>query len=432
VAFFLHFFKLIPDFSNENERKADQAARNRISKTAREACSAASRRASLPQNLALAPQNFPIFGRIMSSVAHDHLPQGLSTRSWIYRPGADLLLIIGPAFLVTLLFLLLPAGSAQAEVTPWMWLVLVAGIDVAHVYSTLWRTYLDGQERQKYGHLLYWIPLGAYLIGVVLHLVGPLLFWRVMAYLAVFHFIRQQYGFLSLYARHEARPQWERWMDAATVYAATLYPLLHWHTHLPRPFHWFVEGDFLALPYPWLSQVAGVLYAILLLGYVGKEVFLHTKGRPFNLPKHLILLGTVLSWYIGIVYLQGDLAFTATNVIAHGIPYMALVWMYGKKKHTQSPRRTWLKAVFRWQSLPIFVGVLLLLGYIEEGLWDALVWRDHVGLFPWAADLPQLMQHSELSLVVPLLAVPQVTHYVLDGFIWKLRRPDGDLRRVDA
>lgn len=361
------------------------------------------------------------------------LPTSAATASpWIYRPGADLLFIIGPAFLITLIFLLLPEGTAQAEVSPWMWLVLVAGIDVAHVYSTLWRSYFDPDERRKYGPLLFWIPVGAYLAGVALHFVGPLLFWRLLAYLAVFHFIRQQYGFLSLYARHQARPAWERQLDAAAVYAATLYPLLYWHTHMPRPFHWFIEGDFLALPYPVLAQVGGVVYALLLGAYVVKEAYLTFQGRAFNLPKNLILLGTVLSWYIGIVYLEGDLAFTATNVIAHGIPYMALVWFYGKKKHARTEKESLLKRVFRWYYLPVFVGVLVIFAYLEEGLWDALVWRDHVGLFPWAQALPPLLAHGELSLVVPLLAVPQVTHYVLDGFIWKLRRPDGDLRRVDG
>lgn len=368
----------------------------------------------------------------MSETRIAHHTQGAPASPWIYRPGADLLFIIGPAFLVTALFLLLPAGVAGAEVSPWMWLLLVAGIDVAHVYSTLWRSYFDGEERRKYGPLLFWIPVLAYLVGVALHMVGPLLFWRLMAYLAVFHFIRQQYGFLSLYARHQNRPAWERRLDAATVYAATLYPLLHWHTHLPRPFHWFVEGDFLALPYPWLAQVGSVVYALLLAAYLGKEAYLTLQGRPFNLPKNLILLGTVLSWYIGIVYLEGDLAFTATNVIAHGIPYMALVWFYGKKKHAKRTQDSLLKRVFRWYYLPIFVGVLIALAYVEEGFWDALVWRDHLHLFPWAEALPQLMRHGELSLVVPLLAVPQVTHYVLDGFIWKIRRPDGDLRRVDG
>lgn len=356
-------------------------------------------------------------------------------RPWIYNPGADLVWIIGPAFFVTVLFLVMPTGWAHGEVSPWMWLLLVAGIDVAHVYSTLWRSYFDPSERQKYGPLLFWIPVGAYLAGVLLHMIGPLLFWRLLAYLAVFHFIRQQYGFLSLYARHQARPTWERQLDAATVYAATLYPLLHWHTHLPRPFHWFIEGDFLALPYPWLASAGAVVYGLLLLAYVGKEVHFLRQGRPFNVPKNLILLGTALSWYIGIVHLQGDLAFTATNVIAHGIPYMALVWFYGKKKHGQPTATTspsLLRRVFRWQYLPIYVGVLLLFAYLEEGLWDALVWRDHVGLFPWADGLPQVMQHGELSFVVPLLAVPQVTHYVLDGFIWKIRRPDGDLRRMDG
>jgi hypothetical protein len=29
-----------------------------------------------------------------------------------------------------------------------------------------------------------------------------------------------------------------------------------------------------------------------------------------------------------------------------------------------------------------------------------------------------------LSIIVPVLALPQITHYILDGFIWKVRKDE--------
>jgi hypothetical protein len=43
------------------------------------------------------------------------------------------------------------------------------------------------------------VPLLGFAIGVALYSEGELVFWRALAYLAVFHFIRQQYGWVALY-----------------------------------------------------------------------------------------------------------------------------------------------------------------------------------------------------------------------------------------
>lgn len=348
---------------------------------------------------------------------------------WIFSPSADLLLIAGPAFFSVLGAWFLTEGGMQS-VSPWGWLVLVAGIDVAHVYSTLWRTYLDPSERSKYGQLLLFIPFGAYFVGTLLYTLDGILFWRALAYLAVFHFVRQQYGFMSLYARHESRPRWERNLDAATIYMAMLFPLLHWHTDLPRPYQWFLEGDFIPLPWSWLGLVSGILFGLLALVYTVKEVRKLGIGQPFNWPKNLIVAGTALSWITGIVVLEGDLAFTLTNVVSHGIPYIALVWMYGRKK-TAGKDHSGVTKYFRPRYLAVFIGFLLAMAYLEEGLWDAWIWREHTDLFPvFNAILPALTDPAWVTLLVPLLAVPQITHYALDGFIWKIRRPDGDLRNI--
>lgn len=67
----------------------------------------------------------------------------------------------------------------------------------------------------------------------------------------------------------------------------------------------------------------------------------------------------------------------------------------------------------------VFFSLLGILAYLEEGLWDGLVWREHATVFSWFQVLPVVTEQPLLALLVPLLALPQMTHYVLDGFIWR-------------
>ena len=64
----------------------------------------------------------------------------------------------------------------------------------------------------------------------------------------------------------------------------------------------------------------------------------------------------------------------------------------------------------------VYLGVLWLIAFAEELVWDRAVWHDHGWLFGDAWDVGALK-----LLLVPLLALPQLTHYVLDGFIWRRR-----------
>lgn len=360
---------------------------------------------------------------------------------WIGSAPVDLAGIVGPAWLATVAVLAFPGIFANTGRFPtWAWALLVLAVDVTHVYGTLWKTYLDPDVRDARGSLLLLVPALSLVGGLVLYGLGADLFWRGLAYLAVWHFVRQQYGFMRIYARHERDlPRWCGRIDLAAITGATLYPLVFWHTHMPREFSWFVDGDFIRLDAPWLDRLAGILYGGVLGAYCVKEFWIGWKTRRFNVPRNLLLGGTAASWYVGIVALDGDLAFTATNVLAHGIPYMVLVWLDGRRRvrATVPPRegaRLDGRKVFSPAWLPLFVGLPLLLAYLEEGFWNGLVWREHGALFGPFWPLPAIAGSWVIGLVVPLLAVPQVTHYVLDGFIWRLERKDapGSLFRLEA
>jgi hypothetical protein len=135
----------------------------------------------------------------------------------------------------------------------------------------------------------------------------------------------------------------------------------------------------------------------------------------------LIVVGTVLSWYLAIVHFNHDVAFTLFNIACHGIPYMAIVWLYGKKNNNNSTA-SWQKALYKKAGLPIFLAIPLALAFVEEGFWDVWIWNDHQQIFKLFSPLKGLLHSDWMQIIVPILILPQITHYVLDGFIWKVSK----------
>ena len=339
---------------------------------------------------------------------------------WIYHAAFDTVWILSPAFLALLVVYLLPASMKSGTEMPLAaWVILILLIDVAHVYSTLFRTYMDPVRFRKQRDLFLAVPVICYMAGVLLYSIDNMLFWRLLAYLAVFHFVRQQYGFMRLYSRFDAKHKLAEKIDTATIYTATLYPIIWWHLHPGRTFNWFVDGGFLSLELPWLLPVASVLYTAIIAAYLVKELLFSFKTRTFNIPKNAIIVGTILSWSFGIIYFNGDLVFTLLNVVSHGIPYMALIWIMGKKEHNALTQKNKFSKVFLQQyGIALFIGILFLLAWTEEAIWDGLVWKEHDTVF-FTGSLPKIKDINILALLVPLLSLPQAVHYVLDGFIWR-------------
>jgi hypothetical protein len=245
---------------------------------------------------------------------------------------------------------------------------------------------------------------------------GAALFWRCLAYLAVVHFVRQQSGWMTLYrARAAERERAGAWLDGAAIYAATLYPLVYWHCHLPRRFAWFMPGDFLSgLPAAVAALAAG-LYVGILGTYAARALRHAASGVPVPWGKHLLLLTTAATWYAGIVATNSDYAFTISNVLVHGIPYAALVFSYGR--HVSRSQGGLAARVLRGGASAAalrFLACLWVLAYLEELLWDRCVWHEHARWFGAPFELG-----SAQSWLVPLLALPQLLHYVLDGVFWR-------------
>lgn len=338
---------------------------------------------------------------------------------WIRNAAFDSIYILLPSFVALIIVALLPDKFKSTDELPvYAWVILVLLIDVAHVYSTLFRTYWNKERFNRYRTLYLTVPALCYIAGVFLYTANALWFWRVLAYLAVYHFIRQQYGFMRLYSRGENKKGLPATIDVLAIYAATLYPIIYWHCTAGRNFNWFIEGDFISIDAASVKMIAFSIYLLILVAYVAKEIWQLFTSARFNIPKNLIITGTFLTWYFGIVHFNGDMTFTLLNVVSHGIPYMALIWTFNKSEQAQKEAPAGKHKFYRSTAV-FFLLSIFLFAYIEEGLWDGMIWKEHGSIFTIFQSLPLLHSKELLALLIPLLSLPQSTHYVLDGFIWK-------------
>jgi hypothetical protein len=348
----------------------------------------------------------------------------LDRARFIWSPGADLAVFGGSAAIALTLAACASRFEGEGGEAPlWAFVLLVVAIDVAHVWSTLFRTYLDRGELRRRPFLYAGVPIGCFVAGFALHAISPLTFWRTLAYVAVLHFVRQQVGWVAIYrAKAGERSRWGRFVDDAAVYAATLYPLAWWHANLPRAFRWFVDDDFILVPglasiLPWLQ----IAWLAALAAYAIRAVVQVIGGATPNLGKHVVVATTAATWYVGIVATDGDLAFTAANVVVHGVPYMVLLWGYARARAGEADVApgAFATRIVR-AGVVVFVALLVGIAFFEELLWDRMVWHARPELFGGSSTSAPLSALAA-CFAVSLLAVPQATHYVLDAVLWRRR-----------
>ena len=338
----------------------------------------------------------------------------MSSSPWLVSARFDVLAFSLPALIgLTVGALSGMLAEPSGDTPAWAWLLFVVGVDVAHVHATTLRVYCDPRELARRPWLYGVTPLACLALGVLLYGYSAALFWRCLAYVALFHFVRQQLGWMRLYRRRSAHGHtFDRRLDELAIYAATLCPVVVWHTQLPTSFHWFVQGDFIPGMPPLAATIAGVCFGVAACVFYARQAWLRAHGEAWAWGKILLFTVTAGTWWGGIVLLANDFAFTVTNVVAHGVPYMLVSHAVARSRERLDarPARAGLSA------LPVYLLALCALALGEEWLWDACVWHEHAALLA----TPELDLEQAAPLLVPLLSVPQLTHYLLDGFLWRL------------
>ncbi|HZI48956.1 MAG TPA: hypothetical protein VFD75_14270, partial [Pyrinomonadaceae bacterium] len=123
----------------------------------------------------------------------------LPASGWIISRRNDLFFFIGSALFG---YLLIGLATARNGLPPAFLLLYAFAIDGPHVFSTLTRTLLDGQERSRLRTLwLIGFPACIAGIAVLAIVLGANASFIVVACLSHYHLTKQHMGFVMLYKR---------------------------------------------------------------------------------------------------------------------------------------------------------------------------------------------------------------------------------------
>jgi len=313
----------------------------------------------------------------------------------------------------------------------WAYLFCFIAFDVAHVWATAYVTYLDG-ERFKQRRALYLWPIPVSFVGAfALHEVAPWLFWSALSYFAIYHFAKQQYGFIAIYkAKAQERSLFDYRLDKLTLWTGAFGPVLLWHATPLSQFDWFDGGERFLIRLPEEAELL-IAAAMAITGtvWVVRQVQAYVLDRRFNVGKTLWMVGAWVSWWIGVRMTENILVSAAFLNFFHGAPFLMLTWHRVRTRWRDAPRTGRVPMVARLSRswLP-FYGALFAIAFVEEVLWDGFVWRTYLPL--WFGMSKQAATGVALSAWVALLSLPQIVHYFLDAFIWKLDGNNPDLREA--
>ena len=161
------------------------------------------------------------------------------------------------------------------------------------------------------------------------------------------------------------------------------------------------------------------VYVLALTAYFAKSVYLYFTTGFLNIGKDIVVATTAICWYVGIVVFNSDYAFTVTNVIIHGVPYFASDLCLCADAARDRPGGF----IERCRQIGWF---------FSRRSGRSLILKSYSGTAAFGTSsngfLAAIGTGRNLKMyLVPLLALPQLTHYVLDGFIWR-RKNNPDLK----
>lgn len=305
----------------------------------------------------------------------------------------------------------------------WLFIFIII-FDVAHVWWTLYMVYFNKLVFEKHKKLYTLTPIIVFLFAFCLTLYdrwGYILFYLIW-FFAVYHFIKQQVWFIMVYAhKEEKRNSFDNFFDKLIWWTITWFPILYWWNHLDtRNYIWFMPGEFIKInielfPFLW------IVFTWIIFWYFIYELLRSFMGRKWNLLKYFYIFTTFFIWFHGIVWNNSVILFAFGNVFLHGINYIGIVYhsTLNKLKSNEYQTNSFIRKIL-WFWFIWFFLVLLIIAWIEEYLWDQFfrfeveeLWGNP--LYRYAESLPTYA----IASIVWILTIPQITHYFLDGYIWK-------------
>ncbi len=374
-------------------------------------------------------------GLSVTGLAGDHAHSQLKQpkQNWVLDPAQDMLFIIAaPLLCLALALVLMHYFGAERGAA----LVITTHIvlTVAHHMPTFIRIYgdLDLFQRFKWHFILApTIPL-IFSAAVLVYINSKGYPVEYFLYLYIFlalwdpwHFLRQHFGFMRIYDRHNQAPvklaSNMDWAICAIWFLHIMVASADWIPGLLEdlyrtaniPLLLFLPQGFI----PALNILTWWLAVFVSLAYLMYLFWCVKRGYYISLAKIALLLCTFgvmyftytpNSWILHWVPSWSFAVGFATLGIVHMTQYVAIVWRYDRRIAEQGrARKNWFSWLHnRRTPLGIALAALVYVGF-------CLLYGDMI-----------TTRHDSAWLMSCLLAVgftSTLMHYYFDGFIWRVR-----------
>jgi hypothetical protein len=277
------------------------------------------------------------------------------------------------------------------------------------VVSTFTRLAFDTESFRSHRFLIVWLPL--LVLGGAVGLMAAFGHWALptlFLYWQWFHYTRQSYGIAQIYRRKAGGLAADPPLLAkGVIYLLPLWGILERSWQAPAT---FLDMEVRTLPVPRLAVDAAAVAALAVIAVWGvRQVVLWRAGR-LPVAYTLYMLSHLAVFTAGYLLID-DLShgWLAINVW-HNAQYILLVWMYNNNRFQAgvNPEHRFLSTISQRRNALFYF--LVCLG-ISTVLYFAL--QGTISLFG----------ASLLTLTLIAYQTINFHHYIVDGLIWKVRKP---------
>ena len=355
-----------------------------------------------------------------------------SSQPWLFSRRVDFLSFMLLPFLAVLIFSLI--GFAWSFKSVLLIVGIIGFLDFAHIYAQWYRIYTNPMEKDNIFKYIGFIVVTLFVFGFLLFYNYAQELSVFLIYLAIFHFIKQQYGIFRIYSRvDKVRSSCSEIVNKWFIYLSMFYPIIWWHGEKRfMTFSW--RKYFLDLTS--FSDILNPIFLTLFISFLAMYIHLeyqNTRQNKFlNIPKNLTVLVTLVGWLYGIVFQRYTDFLVVAIIFHHNVSYFLIIWFYAKRDlylrregaERYSPDimlKGNLKSfgfflVYFFGVSFVAVFILALSGWTVHGYVPSYLGVDNLIKF-----LPQFGEENSFwkCLVWSTFFTSQGTHYIIDAFLWK-------------
>lgn len=333
-------------------------------------------------------------------------PRRYADLPWIRNPRFDTGFIFGLPAISLAVFL---AISAQPELFYPILIIDLWLLGYHHVVATFTRLAFDKQSFHENRFLVLGVgPLIAIATGLVAWLVGLWSIVTIYFYWQWWHYARQSWGISRIYRGKDPRAAYESgWFDQAIFYAIPVAGIL---SRSSEQHDTFIGLELWSLPVPPIVADLSLYAAFgLFLLWCGLRVRAAMAGRLAVAHTFYMLTHFAIFAIAYVIVRDITIGWLMIN-IWHNAQYILFVWMFNTKRFKDGidPEARFLSYISQpgrlWLYLLTCVAVT---GVLYWGVLRTIDWLFFAGV----------------SATIVLYQIVNFHHYIVDSFIWKVRKP---------